>query len=108
MRPERIFSVGSHPCQGYRKTSYNGWAWGLLSTGSLKFREWEPDEANGEIQAHGKGNYCYVCTNRVMAHGVTTLRAGHAGRDGLAVDPTDASLLFHRLEAGGELLDDLH
>src|SRR6266699_4544600 len=49
MRPERIFSVGSHPCQGYRKTSYNGWAWGLLSTGSLKFREWEPDEANGEL-----------------------------------------------------------
>src|SRR6266581_5476407 len=49
MRPVRRFYVGSHPCQGYRKTSYNGWDWGLLSTGSLKFRELEPDEANGEI-----------------------------------------------------------
>src|SRR5207253_5805983 len=49
MRPVRRFYVGSHPCQGYRKTSYNGWDWGLLSTGSLKFRELEPDEANGEM-----------------------------------------------------------
>src|SRR5919198_6346745 len=45
---ERKSCVGSHPCQGYRKTSCNGWAWGLLSTGSLKFRELEPDGANGE------------------------------------------------------------
>jgi len=36
MRPERIFYVGSHPCQGYRKISYNGWDWGLLSTGSCR------------------------------------------------------------------------
>ncbi len=38
LQAERTYYVGSHPCQGYRKTSYNGWAWGLLSTGSLKFR----------------------------------------------------------------------
>src|SRR4029453_4500390 len=49
MRPERTFCVGSHPCQGYRRTSCNGWDWVLLSTGSLKFRQWEPDGANGEI-----------------------------------------------------------
>jgi retron-type reverse transcriptase len=49
MRPERRFYVGSPPCQGYRTTSSNGWDWGLLSTGSLKFRELEPDEANGEV-----------------------------------------------------------
>src|SRR5436309_14554748 len=51
MRPVRRFYVGSHPCQGYRKTSSNGWDWGLLSTGSLKFRELEPDEANGETES---------------------------------------------------------
>src|SRR5262252_3050589 len=50
MRPEKIFYVGSHPCQGYRKISYNGWDWGLLSTGSLKFRELGPDGANGEMR----------------------------------------------------------
>src|SRR4029434_4979205 len=49
MRPERTFCVGSHPCQGYRRTSCNGWDWVLLSTGSLKFRQWEPDGANGEL-----------------------------------------------------------
>src|SRR5712691_8843450 len=48
MQPERTFYVGSHPCQAYRKTSYNGWAWGLLSMGSLKFRQLESDGANGE------------------------------------------------------------
>src|SRR4030095_16607947 len=52
MRPERTFCVGSHPCQGYRRTSCNGWDWVLLSTGSLKFRQWEPDGANGEILWH--------------------------------------------------------
>ena len=38
-----------HPCQGYRRTSCNGWDGVLLSTGSLKFRQLEPDGANGEI-----------------------------------------------------------
>src|SRR5439155_25721372 len=56
MRPVRRFYVGSHPCQGYRKTSYNGWDGGLLSTGSLKFRELEPDEANGEDDKRYKIN----------------------------------------------------
>jgi hypothetical protein len=51
MRSERTFSVDSHPCPGYRKTSYNGWDWGRLSTGSSKFRQWEPDGANGELYA---------------------------------------------------------
>src|SRR5439155_4558751 len=49
MRLERTFYVDSHPCQGYRKTSYNGWDWGRLSTGSSKFRQLEPDGANGEF-----------------------------------------------------------
>src|SRR5262245_44571938 len=53
MQPERTFYVGSHPCQAYRKTSYNGWAWGLLSMGSLKFRQLESDGANGELKATG-------------------------------------------------------
>jgi hypothetical protein len=48
MRLERTFYVDSHPCQGYRKPSYNGWDWGRLSTGSSKFRQLEPDGANGE------------------------------------------------------------
>src|SRR5215468_2024562 len=55
MRPERTFCVGSHPCQGYRRTSCNGWDWVLLSTGSLKFRQWEPDGANGEL----RGGTCH-------------------------------------------------
>src|SRR5262250_1034547 len=29
---ERTSCVGSHPCQSYRRTSCNGWAWLLLST----------------------------------------------------------------------------
>src|SRR2546428_2673980 len=62
MRPVRRFYVGSHPCQGYRKTSYNGWDWGLLSTGSLKFRELEPDEANGEDIDHHK-EFCLVAAS---------------------------------------------
>jgi hypothetical protein len=33
--------------QSYRKRSYNGWAWRWLSIGSWKFRQLEPDEANG-------------------------------------------------------------
>src|SRR5205823_13377463 len=49
IQPERTFYVGSHPCQAYRKTSSNGWAWGLLSMGNLKFRQLESDGANGEI-----------------------------------------------------------
>jgi hypothetical protein len=28
----------------------HGWDWVLLSTGNLKFRQWEPDGANGELQ----------------------------------------------------------
>src|SRR6266571_9416963 len=46
---ETTFCGGSHPCQGYRKTSYNDWDWGLRSTGSSKFRQLEPDGANGEV-----------------------------------------------------------
>ena len=46
--PERKFCVGSHPCQGYRKTAYNGWNWGRLSTYSLKFRQLASAGANGE------------------------------------------------------------
>ena len=38
------------------QTSYNGWAWGLLSMGSLKFRQWESDGANGEILYYNKLN----------------------------------------------------
>src|SRR6266571_1804340 len=49
MPPERTSCVGSHPCQGYRRTSCNGWDWMLLSTSSLKFRQLEIDGANGEI-----------------------------------------------------------
>src|SRR5712691_5393786 len=45
----RTFCVGSHPCQSYRRTSCNGWDWMLLSTSSLKFRQWEIDGANGEV-----------------------------------------------------------
>src|SRR5262245_21088108 len=48
MQPERAFCVGSHPCRSSRKTSSNGWAWALLSTGSLKFRQLKSDGANGE------------------------------------------------------------
>src|SRR6266478_1802102 len=53
MPPERTSCVGSHPCQGYRRTSCNGWDWILLSTGSLKFRQLEIDGANGEHTAAG-------------------------------------------------------
>src|SRR5437660_1576066 len=55
MQPERTFYVASRPCQAYRKTSYNGWAWGLLSMGSLKFRQLESDGANGESDVKGWG-----------------------------------------------------
>src|SRR5438132_4088193 len=48
MPPERTSYVDLHPCQGYRRISCNGWDWVLLSMGSLKFRELEPDGANGE------------------------------------------------------------
>ena len=57
LRPEKIFYVGLHPYRGYRKTSCNGWDWGLLSTYSLKFRQWEPDAANGELY-HSK-THCF-------------------------------------------------
>src|SRR6266540_726502 len=46
---ETTFCGGSHPCQRYRKTSYNAWDWVLRSTGSSKFRQLEPDGANGEV-----------------------------------------------------------
>src|SRR5712691_7852194 len=48
MPPARTFYVASHPCQAYRKTSYNGWASGLRSMDRLKFRQLESDGANGE------------------------------------------------------------
>jgi len=38
-----------HPCQGYRRTSCNGWGWVLLSTGSLQCRQLEIDWAHGEM-----------------------------------------------------------
>src|SRR5262249_25197421 len=50
MQPERAFCVGSHPCRSSRKTSSNGWAWALLSTGSLKFRQLKSDGANEESE----------------------------------------------------------
>jgi hypothetical protein len=34
---------------GYRRKSCNGWDWGLLSMGSLKFRKREIDGANGKV-----------------------------------------------------------
>src|SRR2546426_872979 len=43
----RIFG-GNPLIWNYQQISYNGWAWGRLSTGSLKFRQLGPDEANGE------------------------------------------------------------
>src|SRR6516225_5956693 len=59
MPPERTSCVGSHPCQGYRRTSCNGWDWMLLSMGSLKFRQLEIDGANGEY--HSKYNPIERC-----------------------------------------------
>ena len=51
---------------------------------------------------------CHAGTNRVRIRSAVPLRAGHAGGDGLPVHARDAGLLFHRLQARGELLDHLH
>src|SRR5713101_2551981 len=51
MLPERKSCGASPPCQECRKPSCNGWGWGLIYTGSLKFRIWRVDRANGEL--HG-------------------------------------------------------
>src|SRR6266849_5313300 len=48
MLPERKSCGASPPCQECRKLSCNGWGWGLIFTGSLKFRIWRVDRANGE------------------------------------------------------------
>src|SRR5882724_9941622 len=99
MRPARTFCVGSHPCQGYRKTSYNDSAWGPLSTGSLKFRPLKPDGANGEVcsnvfnrvnldlcypgpptkggQSHGT---CTMCRCQDPPHGGPGFDQSHRGR----------------------------
>src|SRR5438445_5024016 len=49
MLPERRSCGASPPCQECRKLSCNGWGWGLIFTGSLKFRIWRVDRANGEL-----------------------------------------------------------
>src|SRR5712691_6198624 len=48
MRSARTSCGGLPPCQGCRKPSCNGWGWVLIYTGSLKFRIWRVDRANGE------------------------------------------------------------
>src|SRR5262245_44283230 len=60
MRPERTCCAGSHPWQGYKRTSCNGWDGVLLSMGSLKFRQGEPEGANGEIYARSCFQSCVV------------------------------------------------
>src|SRR5712691_11665575 len=49
MRSARTSCGGLPPCQGCRKPSCNGWGWVLIYTGSLKFRIWRVDRANGEL-----------------------------------------------------------
>src|SRR5712691_6193940 len=50
MRSARTSCGGLPPCQGCRKPSCNGWGWVLIFTGSLKYRIWRVDRANGENQ----------------------------------------------------------
>src|SRR6266516_8120461 len=70
MLPERKSCGGSPPCQGCRKLSCNSWGWGPIFTGSLKFRIWRVDRANGELK-----DTCEVCESKehVQMHHVRHL-----------------------------------
>src|SRR5712691_468199 len=57
MLPERKSCGASPPCQECRKLSCHGWGWGLIYTGSLKFRIWRVDRANGEYNVICLGHY---------------------------------------------------
>src|SRR5215217_1099205 len=94
MPPERTCCVGSHPCRSYRKTSSNGWAWELLSTGSLKFRHLKSAGANGE---HVVFEISGVFTPSLIPLVQEPHRHAQAGR---GLWPCDALLRdVHRMEA---------